>query len=90
MRQSPTLHKGHFCKSTKTDEKILGVWGGVTSPTILESQPDFVTSGFQRPDLTYILSNCMRHKVVAHKVRQRTIKLYSKLFISYSNQITYI
>jgi len=26
---SPTTpHKGHFCKSSKTDEKILGVWGG--------------------------------------------------------------
>jgi len=23
-----TPHKGHFCKSPKTDEKILGVWGG--------------------------------------------------------------
>jgi len=31
----PTPHKGHFCKSSKTDEKILRVWGGVTSPTIL-------------------------------------------------------
>jgi len=47
--------------------------GGLTSPTTLESQPKFVTSGFQRPDLIYILSNCMRHKVVAHKVRQITI-----------------
>jgi len=45
-------------------------YGEVTSPTILESQPEFVTSGFQRPDQTYILSNYMRHKVVAHKVRQ--------------------
>jgi len=29
-RNSPltvTSHKGHFCKSSKTDEKILGVWG---------------------------------------------------------------
>jgi len=32
--------------------------GGVTSPTILEFQPEFVTSGFQRPDLIYILFNC--------------------------------
>jgi len=49
-------------------------WGrGVTSPTILESQPVFITSGFQRPDLTYILSNFMRHKVVVYKVRQITI-----------------
>jgi len=24
---SPSPHKGHFCKSSKTDEKILGVWG---------------------------------------------------------------
>jgi len=31
---------------------------GVTSLTILEFQPVFVTNGFQRPDLTYILSNC--------------------------------
>jgi len=31
--------------------------GGVTSPTILEFQLEFVTSGFQRPDLTYILTN---------------------------------
>jgi len=23
----PTPHKGHFCKSPKTDEKKLGVWG---------------------------------------------------------------
>jgi len=42
--------------SSKTDEKILGVWG-VTSPIILEFQPEFVTSGFQRPDLTYVLCN---------------------------------
>jgi len=34
-----------------------GVNGGLTSPTILEFQPEFFTSGFQRPDLTYILSN---------------------------------
>jgi len=53
----PTTHKGHFCKSSKTDEKILGVWG-VTSPTILEFQSEFVTNSFQRPDLIYILSNC--------------------------------
>jgi len=52
-KQSPTPPKGHFCKSSKTDEKILG-YGGVTSPTILEFQPEFVTSGFQRLDLTYI------------------------------------
>jgi len=45
--------KGHFCKSSKTDEKILGVWGA-TSPTILEFQPEFVTSSFKRPNLTYI------------------------------------
>jgi len=31
--------------------------GGVTSPTIFEFHPEFVTSDFQRPDLTYILSN---------------------------------
>jgi len=37
--------------------KNWGIGGGVTSPTILEFQPEFVTSGFQRPDLTYILSN---------------------------------
>jgi len=30
----------------------------MTSPTILEFQLEFVTSGFQRPDLTYILFNC--------------------------------
>jgi len=29
----------------------------MTLPTIFEFQPEFVTSGFQRPDLTYILSN---------------------------------
>jgi len=28
----------------------------MTSPTIIEFQPEFVTSGFQKPDLTYILS----------------------------------
>jgi len=31
--------------------------GGLTLPTILEFQPEFVTSGFQRLDLTYILPN---------------------------------
>jgi len=35
--------------------------GGVTSLTTFEFQPEFVTSGYQRPDqrpdLTYILSN---------------------------------
>jgi len=30
----------------------------VTSPTILEFQSEFITSGFQSPDLTFILSNC--------------------------------
>jgi len=30
----------------------------VTSKTMLEFQPEFVTSSFQKPDLTYILSNC--------------------------------
>jgi len=30
---SPTPHKGHFCKSS--NEKILRVWGRVTSPTKL-------------------------------------------------------
>jgi len=29
----PTPHKGHFCKSPKTDEKILGVWGSTSPPT---------------------------------------------------------
>jgi len=54
----PTPHKGHFYKSPRTDEKKIGGMGrGVTSPTIFEFQPEFVTSGFQRPDLTYILSN---------------------------------
>jgi len=48
--QSPTPRKGHFCKSPKTDEKILRVWR-VTSPTILEFQPEFDTSSFQRSDL---------------------------------------
>jgi len=31
--------------------------GGVTSPTILKFQPGFVTSGFQRPDLIYLIVN---------------------------------
>jgi len=53
----PTPHKSHFCKSSKTEQKILGGMG-VTSPTILEFQFEFVTSGFQRLDVTYILSNC--------------------------------
>jgi len=53
----PTPHKGHFCKLSRTDEKKLGYGGEVTSPTIFEFQPKFVTRGFQRPDLTYILSN---------------------------------
>jgi len=57
VNRPSTPHKGHFCKSSKTDEKIFGVWG-VTSPTILEFQPEFFTSGFQRPELTYILPNC--------------------------------
>jgi len=48
----PTLYIGHFCKSSKTHEKILD--GGMTPPTIFKFQPEFVTSGFQRPDLTYI------------------------------------
>jgi len=52
----PTPQKGRVCKSSKTDEKILGV-ERVTSPTIPEFQPVFVTSGFQRSDLTSILSN---------------------------------
>jgi len=30
----------------------------MTSPTIVEFQPKFVTSGVQRPELTYILPNC--------------------------------
>jgi len=34
----------------------LGYMEGVTLPTIFKFQPEFVTSGFQRPDLTYILS----------------------------------
>jgi len=25
---TPIPHKGHLCKSSKTDEKIFGVWGG--------------------------------------------------------------
>jgi len=70
----PTPLKGHFCKSFKTDEKILWVWR-VTSPTILEFQPEFVTSGFQRPDLTYILlCDAIRfilHKTGAHKQGRR-------------------
>jgi len=49
--------QSQFCKSSRTDEKKLGVWGGVTSLTIFEFQPEFVTSGFQRSDLTCILSN---------------------------------
>jgi len=53
-----TSHKDHFCKSSRTDEKKLGVWR-VTSPTIFEFQPEFVTSGLQRSDLTYILSNLL-------------------------------
>jgi len=53
----PTPHKVHFCKSSKTDEKMFEVYG-VTLPTILEFQPEFVTSDFQRLDLTYILPNC--------------------------------
>jgi len=35
----PTSHKGHFDKSSKTDEKKLGVWRVVTSLTIFEFQP---------------------------------------------------
>jgi len=35
---SLTPHKGHFCKSSKTEEKILDIWdeGRGASPTILE------------------------------------------------------
>jgi len=51
-------HKGHFCESSKTNEKKLWVRGGVTLPTIFEFQFEFVTSSFQRPDLTSILSTC--------------------------------
>jgi len=32
--------------------------GDVTNCNLLELQHEFVTSGFQRPDLTYIFSNC--------------------------------
>jgi len=36
-------------------------WGyeEVTSPTLFKFQAEFVTSGFQRPDLTLILSNLL-------------------------------
>jgi len=37
----PTSHKDHFCKFSKSEEKILGVWWGVKSPTILDFQPEF-------------------------------------------------
>jgi len=34
-------HKGYFCKSSKTDEKKLEVWGGdVTNHTVFESQTE--------------------------------------------------
>jgi len=65
--QSSTPHKGHICKSPKTAEKILEVWR-VTSPTILEFQPEFVTSGFQKPDLTYILSNLLTNFILLNLV----------------------
>jgi len=42
-----------FVNRLEPMRKKLGVWG-VTSPTIFEFQPEL--SGFQRPDLTYILS----------------------------------
>jgi len=51
----PLISKVIFV-SSKTDEKILGVWG-VASPTIPEFQAEFVTSVFKDWDLTYILSN---------------------------------
>jgi len=53
--QSSTPHKGSFCKSSKTDDKILVYKGrGVTSLTILEVQPELVTSDLQKYCL-YIL-----------------------------------
>jgi len=45
----PTPLNGHFCKSSKTAEKILGWVWVVTSSPILEFQAELVTSGFQRP-----------------------------------------
>jgi len=50
----PLLTKFIFVNHLNTDEKILGVWWGVTSPTMLEFQPEFVTSGLQRPDLNFL------------------------------------
>jgi len=51
----PTPHKGQFCKSSKTDEKILEVWGGdVTNHTWISTW--VCHKWFSKPDLTYILS----------------------------------
>jgi len=53
----PLLTKVIFVNRLEPMRKNWGYVGGLTSPTILKFQPEFVTSGFQRPDLTYILSN---------------------------------
>jgi len=52
----PLLTKVFFVNRLKPMRKYFGIWG-VTSPTILAFQPEFVTSGLQRPDLTYISPN---------------------------------
>ena len=55
----PTPHKGQFCESSKTDEKILGYGGGVTSPTIFNfclSQVFFYANRFSKFDFLYSLA----------------------------------
>jgi len=52
----PLFTKVIFVNRLKLMRKYLGYGSDVT--TMLEFQLEFVTSGFQRLDLTYILCNC--------------------------------
>jgi len=51
--------------------KIGVMRSGITSPTKFEFQPEFVTNGFQRSNLTYII---LAYKVI---IRQVSIISYS-------------
>jgi len=59
----PLLTKIIFVNRLKPIIKYWG-YGGVTSPTIFEFQPEIITSGFQRQDPTYILSNLLTNFVL--------------------------
>jgi len=85
-KQSPTPHKDYFCKSSKADEKNWG-YRGMTSLIIFEFQPKFVTSGFQKLDLTYIFIQLLNNFILnLFFVLCDAIRF----IIGYSNQIVYI